>query len=62
MMPGDYDLKILFDKNHNGKWDTGDYDRKLQPELIKPRQQKLNIRANWDNEVDINLREVKNQG
>lgn len=62
LMPGDYDVKILFDNNSNGKWDTGDYDRKLQPELIKPREQKLNIRANWDNEVDINLKEVKNQG
>ncbi len=62
ILPGDYELKILFDKNKNGKWDTGDYDKRLQPELIKPRTQKLNIRANWDNEVDINLREVKNQG
>jgi uncharacterized protein (DUF2141 family) len=62
IMPDDYELKILFDKNNNGKWDTGDYDKKIQPELIKPREQKLNIRANWDNEVDINLKEVKNQG
>lgn len=62
ILPGDYDLKILFDRNNNGKWDTGDYDRKIQPELIKPREQKLNIRANWENEVDINVKEVRNQG
>jgi uncharacterized protein (DUF2141 family) len=61
LLPGDYDLKILFDKNNNGKWDTGNYPLKLQPELIKPRKQKLNIRANWDNEIDINVREVQNQ-
>lgn len=61
MLPGDYDLKVLFDKNRNGKWDTGDYSKKLQPELIKPRKQKLSIRANWDNEIDINVKEVQNQ-
>jgi len=62
ILPGEYELRILFDSNNNGKWDTGNYDQRLQPELIKPRQQKLNIRANWDNEVDVNIREVQNQG
>jgi uncharacterized protein (DUF2141 family) len=62
MLPGEYELRILFDTNNNGKWDTGNYDKRLQPELIIPRQQKLNIRPNWDNEVDVNIREVQNQG
>ncbi len=29
--PGDYEVKILFDLNNNGKWDTGDYWKKIQP-------------------------------
>ena len=62
MLPGDYQLRILYDKNRNGKWDTGDYDKKRQPEIVIPRKQTLNIRANWDNEVDINLKELENQG
>jgi uncharacterized protein (DUF2141 family) len=61
MLPGEYDLKILFDRNTNGVWDTGNYGKRLQPEIIKTRKQKLNIRANWDNEVDINIRQVQNQ-
>lgn len=61
IIPGEYQLKILFDRNNNGKWDTGDYSKKLQPEIVKPREQSLNIRANWDNEVDINIKALQNQ-
>jgi uncharacterized protein (DUF2141 family) len=61
MPPGEYELRILFDRNGNGVWDTGNYDKKLQPEIIKTRKQKLNIRANWENEVDINVKQVRNQ-
>ena len=62
ILPGEYEIRILFDKNRNGKWDTGNFKERKQPELVKPRKEKLTIRANWDNEVDINLQEVQNQG
>lgn len=62
ILPGDYELRILFDRNGNGTWDPGEYRKKLQPEIVIPRKQRLNIRANWDNEVDIDLQEVINQG
>lgn len=54
-VPGDYELRVLYDANKNGKWDAGSYSEKRQPERVVPLQQKLNIRANWDNERDINL-------
>lgn len=54
-IPGDYELRVLYDANKNGKWDAGSYNEKRQPERVVPLQQKLNIRANWDNERDINL-------
>jgi hypothetical protein len=60
-LPGEYEVRILFDKNGNGRWDTGNFPERRQPELVKPRKEKLTIRANWDNEVDINLQEVQNQ-
>jgi uncharacterized protein (DUF2141 family) len=53
--PGEYDLRILFDTNNNGQWDPGNYGKKQQPERVLPLQQKLSIRANWDNERDIKL-------
>jgi len=58
--PGEYDVRILFDKNNNGKWDTGDYWKKLQPEKVIARKQKLSIRGNWDNELVINLLDFGN--
>ena len=52
--PGEYVLKILEDKNGNGKWDTGKYGKqKLQPELIQVLKSSMNIKANWDNELNL---------
>jgi hypothetical protein len=52
--PGDYDLSILYDKNKNGKWDPGAFFKnRKQPELVKPLNKKITIRANWDNEFEI---------
>ena len=53
--PGEYNLRMLEDDNQNGKWDPGDYIRKKQPELVRSIEKKLNIRANWDNETDLEL-------
>jgi hypothetical protein len=54
--PGDYELSILYDKNKNGRWDPGQFfGVKLQPELVRPLNKKITIRANWDNEFEITL-------
>jgi hypothetical protein len=51
---GDFELKILEDENNNGRWDTGKYGtRKLQPEKVTLLTQKLNIKASWDNELNL---------
>jgi hypothetical protein len=54
-VPGEYELRILFDTNKNGVWDAGNYALKKQPEIVKQLDKKLSIRANWDNENEINL-------
>ncbi len=53
--PGDYEMRILEDRNQNGVWDPGNYELKLQPEKVLFINQRINIRANWDNEKDIVL-------
>ena len=54
--PGDYELSILYDKNKNGRWDPGQFFVvKRQPELVRPLNKKITIRANWDNEFEITL-------
>jgi hypothetical protein len=54
--PGEYELSFLYDKNQNGKWDPGEFfNKRKQPELVKPLNKKITIRANWDNEFEITL-------
>ena len=54
-VPGEYELRILFDDNNNGIWDPGNYAKKIQPEKAITLDASLNIKANWDNERDIKL-------
>jgi hypothetical protein len=51
--PGEYEVRILFDENNNGKWDPGSYSKKVQPEKGMTLDTKLIIKANWDNEREI---------
>jgi hypothetical protein len=53
--PGQYKLRILYDTNKNGKWDTGNYWKKMQPELVLKVDQGIDIKNNWDNEIEIRL-------
>ena len=54
--PGEYDLRILYDENRNGKWDAGEFfEKHRQPEKVQPLQRKLEVKPNWDSEVDITL-------
>jgi len=49
--PKTYRLKIIFDTNKNGKWDTGNYSSHQQPELVTYYPEPVTVRANWD--VDL---------
>ena len=54
--PGEYQLRLLYDRNKNGKWDPGQFFGKhIQPELVKTVSRKVTIKSNWDNEFDIAL-------
>jgi len=46
--PGKFYLRIIYDTNKNGKWDTGNYLKKIQAERISHYPDQLDIRANWD--------------
>ena len=49
---GEYDLKIFADKNNNGKWDSGNFLERIQTEKAYLYPEKINIRDNWDLEID----------
>jgi len=56
--PGEFQVKILEDNNNNGRWDTGKYGfglGKQQPEKVILLPNKLNIKADWDNELNITI-------
>jgi hypothetical protein len=54
--PGEYELRILYDTNGNGKWDPGAFFNKhKQPEIVKPVQRRIVVKSNFENEVEIAL-------
>jgi len=52
---GRYFIRIIYDSNKNGKWDTGDVKAGVQPEKIWNETKELSIRANWDRNETITL-------
>ena len=54
--PGDYNLRLIHDKNNNGKWDTGNYLLKLHPESVEYFPEIQEVRANWVMNEEINIK------
>lgn len=55
-LPGEYDLRLLHDTNGNGKWDPGQFfGNKKQPEIARPIERKITVKAALDNEFEITL-------
>jgi hypothetical protein len=54
--PADYELRILYDLNKNGKWDPGEFFGKhKQPEIVKPIDKKIAVKPAFQNEFEITL-------
>ena len=48
LKPGTYYARLFIDRNGNGKYDTGNYGRKQQPEEVYYYPGKLELRAYWN--------------
>lgn len=48
LKPGKFKLKFIYDRNNNGRWDTGSLHKKLQPEKVGFLGKIIEIRSNWD--------------
>jgi len=55
LLPGEVEVKAIYDYNSNGKWDTGDYWYGIQPEKVDYFPRTITIRANWDIEEEWDL-------
>ena len=55
LTPGKYQLKYILDANQDGKWNTGNWGDRIQPEKVINYPNEITIRSNWDLELDWNL-------
>lgn len=54
LVPGKYNIQVITDLDGNGKWDSGRYSQKRQPEPINTIQKDSEVRANWNLELEWN--------
>jgi hypothetical protein len=52
---GRYFVRIVYDTNKNGKWDTGSVAEGQQPEKVYNEPKELSIKANWDRNETITI-------
>lgn len=50
--PGNYSFKYIVDENNDGEWTPGDYWTNTQPEKVYLYKDPINLRANWDLDVE----------
>ena len=55
LTPQEYTIKFIHDMNGNGKWDTGDYLKHLQPEPVEFLGTSIMVRSNWEHEESMRL-------
>ncbi len=53
--PANYFVRVIFDKNANQKWDTGNYLKRRQPEKVSYYPDTIQVRANWELPVTFTL-------
>jgi hypothetical protein len=58
---GVYRVRVIYDLNGDGKWTTGDFDKKRQPEPVSYYPQELEMKQNWEVEQpwDISVKNFK---
>ena len=55
LAPGKYGARLIADKNRNGKWDTGNFEEHIQPEMVYYYFQVLELKANFELQQTWNL-------
>lgn len=56
LLPGKYQLRVIYDENENKKWDTGNFLLKKQPEKVIYLQFDEALRANWEKDETFILK------
>ena len=53
--PGKYKVKVIYDENGNGKWDTGSYQDNYQAEKVAYNNEVIKVRSNWSEEISWDM-------
>ena len=56
IIPGKYQIKYIADINRDGKWTTGNWEKRTQAEQVINYPSKITIRSNWDLELEWELK------
>jgi Bacterial Ig-like domain len=52
---GKYTVRVIYDDNKNGKWDSGNVKKRTQPENIWIYSKTITLRSNWEAEEPIDI-------
>ncbi|PAW92749.1 hypothetical protein CKK33_04250 [Mucilaginibacter sp. MD40] len=54
-LTGKYRIRVIYDANKNGRWDSGNVKQRLQPENIWLYDKELTLRPNWESEEQLTI-------
>ena len=52
LLPARYEMRLIVDSNQDGKWTAGNYFENILPEKVYYYPELIDLRANWELEVD----------
>jgi len=52
LKPESYTLRILYDENQNGQWDSGSLEERKQAEITIELPKKIRLKPNWENKIE----------
>ena len=52
LVPGDYQLRLIFDVDNNGEWTSGSLSEAREPEKLIYNSEMIKVKSKWEKEVD----------
>lgn len=52
LLPGKYQLRLIFDRNSDGEWTTGSLNEEKQPETTLYNNELIDVKSKWEKEID----------
>lgn len=56
LIPGNYQLQLIFDSNNDGEWTAGSLPEKKQPENVIYYEGTINVKSKWSKEIEWNFK------